>query len=143
MRMTNNFPSRKDLQNTYNKAKLPFSWPASIPAIIPHRIRRKLRSKIRSRQSPTSSLAALQTSWSPADTLQSLRKHRWSYYDGQYLLLLVLAIFSLCIIPSPGPLTKTAISALFLTSLILPITRQFFLPFTPIAGWLVLYYACG
>lgn len=141
--MTSNFPPRTDFQKTYSKAKLPFSWPSSIPTIIPHRIRRKLRSKVRSRQSPSSSLAALQTSWSPADTIQSLRKHRWSYYDGQYLLLLVLAIFSLCVIPSPGPLVKTAVAALFLTALILPITRQFFLSFTPIAGWLIFYYACG
>lgn len=141
--MTNNFPSRKDHQNTYSKAKLPFSWPASIPTIIPHRIRRKLRSKVRSRQSPSSSLSALQTSWSPADSIQALHEHRWSYYDGQYLLLLVIAIYSLCMIPSLGPLVKTVISALFLTALILPITRQFFLPFTPIAGWLILYDACG
>ena len=141
--MKKSFPSRKDFQTTYSKAKLPFSWPSSIPAIIPHRIRRKLRSKVRSRQSPSSSLAALQTSWLPADTLHALRKHRWSYYDGQYLLLVVLGIFSLSIIPSPGPLGKTAISTLFLTSLILPITRQFFLPFTPVATWLVFFYACG
>ena len=141
--MTTNFPSRADFQKTYSKTKVPFSWPSSIPTIIPHRIRRKLRSKVRSRQSPSSSLAALQTSWSPADTLQSLREHRWSYYDGQYLLLLILAIFSLCMISSPGPLIKTAVSTLFLTALILPITRQFFLPFAPIAGWLVFFYACG
>lgn len=141
--MTNHSASRTDVQKTYSKTKVPFSWPSSIPTIIPHRIRRKLRSKIRSRQSPSSSLAALQTSWSPADTLQSLREHRWSYYDGQYLLLLIVAIFSLCMIASPGPLIKTAISTLFLIALILPITRQFFLPFASIAGWLVFFYACG
>lgn len=136
------FPSRKDFQTTYSRAKLPFSWPSSIPTLIPHRIRRKLRSKVRSRQSPSSSLSALQTSWSPSDTLRALRKHRWSYYDGQYLLLAVFGIFSLSIIPSPGPLVKTAISTLFLTSLILPITRQFSLPFAPIAAWLVFFYTC-
>lgn len=137
------FASRQDLQTTYAKAKLPFSWPSTIPTLIPHRIRRKLRSKVRSRQSPSSSLSALQTSWQPSDTLRALRKHRWSYYDGQYLILVVLGIFSLSIIPSPGPLGKTAISTLFLTSLILPVTRQFSLPFTPIATWLVFFYACG
>lgn len=141
--MTTTFSSRKDHQKTYSKTKLPFSWPASIPTIIPHRLRRKLRSKVRSRQSLSSALSALQTSWSPADSIQALHGHRWSYYDGQYLLLLVIAIYSLCLIPSLGPLMKTAISALFLTALVLPITRQFFLPFTPIAGWLLLYDACG
>lgn len=141
--MKNTFPSRKEFQSTYSKAKLPFSWPSSIPTIIPHRIRRKLRSKVRSRQSPSSSLAALQTSWSPADTLLALRKHRWSYYDGQYLLMAVLGIFSLSMIPSPGPLGKTAISALFLTSLTLPVTRQFSLPLAPIVTWLIFFDACG
>ncbi|KAL8873816.1 MAG: hypothetical protein Q9174_000774 [Haloplaca sp. 1 TL-2023] len=111
--------------------------------MLPHRIRRKLRSKIRSRQSPSTSLASLETSLSPADTLRSLRAHRWSYYDGQYLLLAVLGIFSLCVIASPGPLFKTAVSTLLLVSLILPMTRQFFLPFLSIATWLTFFYACG
>ena len=43
---------------------------------------------------------------------------------------------------SPGPLLKTVVATLLLTSLVIPITRQFFLPFLPIAGWLVLFYAC-
>ncbi|KZF21932.1 aureobasidin resistance protein Aur1 [Xylona heveae TC161] len=113
-----------------------------MPVIVPHRFRRKLRSKLRSRQSPASSLASLQTSFSPADTLRSLRAHRWSYNDGQYLLLIIIGIFSLCVIETIGPMAKTLISTLLLTSLILPVTRQFFLPFLPIAGWLVLFYAC-
>jgi hypothetical protein len=29
-----------------------------------------------------------------------------------------------------------------LLSLVLPITRQFFLPFLPIAAWLIFFYAC-
>ena len=141
--MKKSFPSRKEFQKTYSQAKLSFSWPPSLRAIIPHRIRRKLKSKIRSRQSPSSSLASLQTSLSPADTLRSLRAHRWSYYDGQYLILIILGIFSLSIIPSPGPIIKTAISTLMLISLILPATRQFALPFMPIASWLIFFYACG
>ena len=121
----------------------PFSWPGKIPFRVPHRIRRKLRSRIRSRQSPSSALSALQTSFSPADTLLSLRRHRWSYYDAQYLILLILGIFSLSIIKTPGPIVKTAVATLILTSLILPITRQLFLPFLPIATWLIFFYACG
>ncbi len=79
---------------------------------------------------------------SPADTIRALRRHRWSFYDGQYLVLAVLGIFSLCIIESPGPLVKTVIATLLMTSLIIPLTRQFFLPFLPIISWLVLFYAC-
>ena len=116
--------------------KLPFSWPSSIPALIPHRMRRKLRSKVRSRQSPASSFASLETSISPADTLQALRSHRWSFYDGQYVILVILGIFTLCIIPAPGPLVKTGASTLLLASLIIPATRQFFLPLLPVITWL-------
>ncbi|KAL8784162.1 MAG: hypothetical protein Q9213_004136 [Squamulea squamosa] len=137
--MKNSFTSRTDFQKTY----IPISWLPSIPAIIPHRIRRKLRSRIRSRQSPATSLSSLDTSVSPADTLRSLRAHRWSFYDGQYLILIVLGIFSLSIIASPGPIFKTAVATLLLTSLIIPATRQFFLPFLPIITWLVWFYACG
>ena len=137
------FPSRHGVQKTYSKIFLPFSWPPSIPTIIPHRIRRKLRSKVRSRQSPSTSLGHLQTSYSPADTIESLRKHRWSFYDGQYLILTILGIFSLCIIPWPGPLVKTALATLIITALILPVTRQFLLPSLAIWSWLVLFYACG
>lgn len=139
---TSAFPSRNDFQNTYSKAKLPLSWPSSIPSLVPHRIRRKLRSKIRSRQSPASSFASLETSYSPADSLRSLRAHRWSFYDVQYLILIILGIFSLCIIPA-RPLVKATVSTVVLVSLLLPVLRQFFLPFWPIGGWLIFYYACG
>lgn len=133
------FPSRTD----FSSVKLPFSWPPSIPTIIPHRIRRKLRSKIRNRQSPSSTLASLQTSYSPADTVRALRAHRWSFYDGQYLILIILGIFSLSIIPTPGPLVKTAFATSIITALILPATRQFLLPSLAIWMWLIFFYACG
>ncbi|KAL9131919.1 MAG: hypothetical protein Q9217_000279 [Psora testacea] len=134
------FPSPRD---AYTSPKSPFSWPPSIPTIIPHRIRRKLRSKLRSRQSPSSSITSLETSYSPAHTLEALRQHRWSFYDGQYLVLIILGIFSLCIIPSPGPIAKTALSTLIITALILPLTRQFLLPSLAIWMWLIFFYACG
>ncbi len=137
------FPSRDRFQETYSKAKIPFSWPSSIPSLIPHRMRRKLRSKVRSRQSPSSSFASIETSVSPADTLQALRAHRWSFYDGQYVILVILGIFTLCIIPSPGPLAKTGVSTLLLASLIIPATRQVFLPLLPVITWLGFFYACG
>ena len=53
-----------------------------------------------------------------------------------------MGIFSLSVIGAPGPLTKTAMATLLLISLLLPITRQFFLPFLPIAAWLTFFYAC-
>ncbi|KAI9843072.1 MAG: Aureobasidin resistance protein Aur1 [Sclerophora amabilis] len=137
------FPSWRDGGNaTFTRAKLPFalpSIPTSIPVIIPHRIRRKLRSKLRSRQSPASSLTSLETSYSPADTLRSLRAHRWSPYDLQYLVLLVLGIFSASISEVLWP---TVVTTLLAASLIFPITRQFFLPFLPVGCWLILFFSC-
>lgn len=138
-------PNEDSTQRFFTRAKFPMSWP-SVPTIVPHRFRRKFRStrsKLRSRQSPTSSVTSLQTSFNPADTLKSLRTHHWSYYDAQYLLIAVVGIFSLCVIQSPGPLAKFAVATLLMTSLVLPITRQFFLPFLPIATWLIFFYACG
>lgn len=140
--MNTNLPSWKDrTQNQFGKLQIQVPW-RSIQLLVPHRMRRKLRSKLRSRLSPTSSISSLQTSFSPVDTLRSLQSHRWTLYDFQYLLLLIVGIFSLSMIEVPGPLAKTAIFTLLLVSLLLPITRQFFLPFLPIAGWLVFFYAC-
>ncbi|KAL4778751.1 hypothetical protein BJX76DRAFT_122636 [Aspergillus varians] len=135
-------PTWKDrTQNQFGKLQIQVPW-RSIQLLVPHRMRRKLRSKLRSRVSPTSSIASLQTSLSPSDTLRSLQSHRWTVYDFQYLLLLIVGIFSLTVIESPGPLGKTGIFTMLLISLLLPMTRQFFLPFLPIAAWLLFFYAC-
>lgn len=93
-------------------------------------------------QTPTSTIATLNTSINPADTIRALRTHQWSYYDAQYLFLAILGIFSLSVIQSPGPFVKTLVATLLLTSLVIPLTRQFFLPFLPIAGYLLFFYAC-
>lgn len=145
--MSGNYSFLRDSDGTqrfFSKPKMPVSWP-SIPTFVPHRIRRKFRStrsKIRSRQVPSSSLTSLQTSFNPADTLKALRMHQWSPYDAQYIFLAIIGIFSLSIIQFPGPLIKTMVATFLMLSLLLPVTRQFFLPFLPIAGWLILFYAC-
>lgn len=126
-----------------SRAKVPGL--SALPSFIPHRVRRKwraTRSRIRSRQSPTSSIASLETSFSPADTLRSLRTHPWSIYDGQYLILAIVAIFSLCVSEEPGPFAKTFTAALLMLGLVLPITRQFLLPFLPALTWLLLFSSC-
>lgn len=129
--------------------KLPFS----IAALFPHRLRRQMRStkpkpRSRSRQrhasasASASSTTPLTTSLNPADTFRALRAHHWTYYDAQYLFLALLAIFSLSIIQVPGPLIKTGVVAGLTLLLLVPLTRQFFLPFLPIAAWLLLFYGC-
>ncbi|KIX06791.1 uncharacterized protein Z518_04767 [Rhinocladiella mackenziei CBS 650.93] len=137
--MQPSLPSWKD--TALSKKHIQIPW-RSIQLLVPHRFRRKLRSKLRNRQSPASSITALQTSFSPVDTLRSLQSHRWTLYDGQWLFLAVVGIFSLSIIESPGPMVKTAVATLLLASLIFPITRQFFRPFMPIAAYLIFFYAC-
>ncbi|KAF2801981.1 aureobasidin resistance protein Aur1 [Mytilinidion resinicola] len=117
----------------------------ALSAFIPHRVRRKWRatkSRIRSRQSPTSSISSLETSFNPKDTLRSLRSHRWSYYDAQYLILALVAIFALSVMETPGPFAKTFTAALLMAGALMPITRQFLLPFLPALTWLLLFYCC-
>lgn len=131
-----------DVGSPYMLSKVKVPGLASLPTLIPHKVRRKWRatkSRVRSRQSPTSSIASLETSLSPADTLRCLRTHQWSFYDGQYLFLAIIAIFSLCVLESPGPVAKTFIASLLLTALVIPALRQFFLPFLPVATWLLLF----
>ncbi|KIW28716.1 uncharacterized protein PV07_08354 [Cladophialophora immunda] len=137
--MQASLPSWKDADKKQIQIQIPWK---SLQLLVPHRLRRKLRSKLRNRSSPASSLASLKTSVSPADTLRSLQNHRWSIYDGQWLFLAVVGIFSLSIIEYPGPLVKTAVATLLLASFIFPITRQFFRPFSPIAAYLIFFYAC-
>lgn len=133
--------SWKDARPSGSKTTVKIPW-RSLQLLVPHRLRRKLRSKVRNRQSPASSITKLQTSFSPLETLRALQQHRWTIYDGQWLILAFLGIFSLSIIESPGPLVKTAVATFFLTTLCLPITRQFFMPFLPIASYLIWFYAC-
>ncbi|KAF2760120.1 aureobasidin resistance protein Aur1 [Pseudovirgaria hyperparasitica] len=125
-----------------SNVKIPFK---ALPTLLPHKVRRKWRatkSRIRSRQTPTSSIASLQSSFSPTDTLRSLRTHHWSHYDAQYLLLAIVGIFCLSVIQEPGPIFKTFVATLLMSSLVLPVTRQFFLNFLPIAAYLLLFYSC-
>lgn len=134
-----NFYASGSPATTFTKAKLPFSWP-SIPNPIPRRYRRRLRSKFRSGQSPASSIASIETSFRPSQSIRALRAHKWSYYDGQYLILIIIAIFSLSISQAPGPLVKTGAASLLMLALLMPATRQFFLPVLPIFTWLVFFF---
>ncbi|KAI5817534.1 hypothetical protein BZA77DRAFT_309821 [Pyronema omphalodes] len=119
--------------------KVHLGWP-SLSGL--NRVRRKLGSRMRSGASPASNLSKLQTSFDPLDTIRSLRAHKWSIYDAQYLFLAVVGIFCLSVMEEPGALVRTSIATLLMISLLMPITRQFFLPFLPIASWLVLFWTC-
>ena len=133
------------LSTTRSPSMLSPTKVAGLSAYIPHRVRRKWRatkSRIHSRQSVTSSIASLETSWSPSDTIKALRTHPWSIYDAQYLFLAIVAIFSLSVSEAPGPFAKTFAATALLTGLLLPITRQFLLPLLPTLTWLFLFNSC-
>lgn len=118
---------------------------AGLSAYIPHRVRRKWRatkSRIHSRQSVTSSIASLETSLSPSDTIKALRTHPWSIYDAQYLFLAIIAIFSLSVSEAPGPFAKTFAATALLCGVLVPATRQFLLPLLPTLTWLFLFNSC-
>lgn len=118
---------------------------AGLSAYIPHRVRRKWRatkSRIHSRQSVTSSIASLETSLLPSDTIKALRTHPWSIYDAQYLFLAIIAIFALSVSEAPGPFAKTFAATALLAGILVPVTRQFLLPLLPTLTWLFLFNSC-
>lgn len=120
-------------------SKMPFSWP-SIPFPFPRRYRRRLRSKLRAVQSPASSLSDVETSFNPADTIRALRTHRWSVYDLHHLVPILVCIFSLSISQAPSPLIKTGAAFLLMVGLLIPVSRQFLLPFFPVLTWLIFFF---
>jgi len=142
------FPFTFSLPDSIPRRYISVSLPRAIPSIrllIPHKVRRKWRStksRIHSGMAPSSTLAALDLSFSPLDTVKALGRHQWSVYDAQYIFLLLVGIFVLCVVETPGAFVKMALATLIILSLILPITRQFFLPALPIFGWLFLFYSC-
>ncbi|EPQ28929.1 uncharacterized protein PFL1_03729 [Pseudozyma flocculosa PF-1] len=77
---------------------------------------------------------------------QNLDRFRaWQPTKGQrfkYAFLLLIAVFSLFVMESPGFPLKLLIPAAYAATLLLPITSQFFLPAAPIFGWLILFYSC-
>ncbi|SPO23095.1 related to AUR1 - inositol phosphorylceramide synthase [Ustilago trichophora] len=73
------------------------------------------------------------------------RFRAWSPSKGErfkYSFLLFIACFSLFVMESPAFPYKLIIPALYITTLLFPITSQFFLPAAPIFAWLVLFYSC-
>jgi hypothetical protein len=77
---------------TFTKAKIRFSWPP-IPNPISRRYRRRFYSTFYSAQSPASSISLIETPFDISETIRALRAHRWSYYDGQHITLIILSIF--------------------------------------------------
>ncbi|KAK9473967.1 uncharacterized protein V1510DRAFT_401855 [Dipodascopsis tothii] len=84
----------------------------------------------------------LDWSVSPQKTYRKVMKHKWTWYDLQYIFLLAVAVFCLAIMDEPGPFLRVLYAALLAVALVVPITSQFFFPVLPILAWACLFYSC-
>jgi hypothetical protein len=136
---------------------VPLRWPGKLSLhlpVIPHKIwspGRKLKLKTRQRTQDASNnvkissgevddITRLQTSFDVWASLRALRERRWTLWDLQHLVTLGYILFSLAILP-PAPLVKTGALAVLGVLLLMPITRQFFLPSLPIWTYLLYFFA--
>ncbi|GAB1317559.1 Phosphatidylinositol:ceramide phosphoinositol transferase (IPC synthase) [Madurella fahalii] len=128
---------------------LPLRWPGklSLHPIIPHKIRspaRRLRLRLRAQgskgQHQPADVTRLQTSFDAWGSLKALRTRRWSLWDLQHLVTFGYIVFSLTILPS-APLVKTGVLVVLGALLLMPVTRQFFLPSLPIWTYLLYFFS--
>lgn len=75
------------------------------------------------------------------DGVRDLQKHHFKFSDIQYVFLACLTLFSLYVAPpAPGIKLLALMGAVWV--LLMPATRQFFLPSSMIWIWLV-YFFCS
>ncbi|TCD70354.1 Aureobasidin resistance protein Aur1 [Steccherinum ochraceum] len=87
-------------------------------------------------------VARLDKSFSPSDTLLRIQQHTFTLSDYIYITFNVsLFTFWLYLMQSPGFPAKLLIPFLYITALAIPFTSQFFVPATPVFGWLITYYS--
>lgn len=79
----------------------------------------------------------LDKSLSPQDTINRLRKHKFTLADSIYVFHILLASVWLILIGFP---LNIAIPVLYSTALLIPFTSQFFLPATPVLAWVLTYF---
>ncbi|KAJ2901408.1 PAP2 superfamily protein [Zalerion maritima] len=138
--LTTTAATMQDWNTMLSKAKPSIPFPLNLGKLnpIPHRYRIGRRRKGRSRYE-LEDITTLNYSFDMRETLQRLRRHGWSMYDLQYLLLLGIAIFSLAI-SEMHVLFKFAFTALITTLFLMPITNQFFWPGAAIWTYLLYFF---
>lgn len=139
----------KDLPGSApGKPVLPSLWTENLTIAFLNRLpnryhvgRRRPRSKSKTTYPGAEDITTLRTSFSFWDGLRDLQKHKWKTTDLQYFGLAGLTLFSLWIAP-PAPAAKffSLLAACWI--LLMPATRQFFLPSVTIWVWLV-YFFCS
>lgn len=108
---------------------------------MPHSGLRRLFFRIKGSAKDATELTTISFSFHPRDTVHSLRQHVWEKRDLQYVLLGSLLAFAFTIAEA-RILFKIAAITLLSTLLLVPITSQFFLPFLPVATWLIFFFSC-
>lgn len=127
------------------KPKLQLLWPehVNLPFLntVPHRYRiGRRRTKSKSRPG-NEEITSLKTSFNAWDGVRDLQKHHWRTSDLQYAVVGLLILFSFWIAPpAPGVKLLAIIGSVWI--LLMPATRQFFLPSVTIWTWL-LYFFCS
>lgn len=102
---------------------------------------KRLFLRIRAGARNASELTTISFSIRPGHTIDALRTHKWQRNDLQWVLLSGLLLFAFSIAEAPI-LFKLAFAALLSIVLLVPITSQFFLPFLPVATWLIFFFSC-
>ena len=128
------------------KPKLPFLWTDVkfdfIPR-LPSRYNighRRQRSKSRTFPHGAEDLTSLKTSFNLWDGIRDFQHHKWRTSDLQYIFLIGLSLFSLSISPpAPGLKFFSVLAAIWL--MLMPATRQFFLPSLAIWVWLLYFFS--
>ena len=131
------------------KTKMPFPWTENLNLDFLNRLpasyhvgrRVRPRSKSKPIRPDGTDITSLQRSFSLWDGVRDFQKHDWKFSDIQYFVLGSLVLFSLYIAP-PAPSEKTLAVLGGLWLLLMPATRQFFLPSLSIWTWL-LYFFCS
>ncbi|KAJ7629510.1 hypothetical protein DFH06DRAFT_1304171 [Mycena polygramma] len=82
----------------------------------------------------------LNKSLSPADTINRLKKHKFTWTDSIYLFHLASVAFWLPLLPPAAYPLQILIPVAFSVALLVPLTSQFFLPALPVFAWLLEYF---
>ncbi|POR32017.1 Inositol phosphorylceramide synthase catalytic subunit aur1 [Tolypocladium paradoxum] len=139
----------KDLAGSVpGKPVLPSLWTENLTLAVLSRLpsryqvgRRRARAKSGSTRPDVPDITSLETSFNFWDGIRDLQRHKWHVVDLQYIFLAGLTLFSLSIAPSAPALKLFAlVGGVWL--MLMPATRQFFLPSATIWVWLV-YFFCS
>ncbi|TRM66719.1 hypothetical protein BD626DRAFT_483620 [Schizophyllum amplum] len=92
-------------------------------------------------QAFVAAVGRMDKSLSPSDTVERLRRHKFTLSDSIYVFHFALAAFWFSIMQFPPAPWKWCIPLLYAIVLIIPFTCQFFLRAIPIFAWILTFYS--